>query len=162
MQYNNWFLRLGFCGGGFITVDISRNAAFQAEALVTTKGSKGLGGFGEYPSHRYSLIARYLEIPLLIRLASTPTRRESRFFLLAGPAVGIKYSGYLYRDSEKIPFNGLKSTDLGLVLGIGLVRNARYVFELRYTSGFAKIIEQDGVPLDIKNSALSVMAGYVF
>jgi hypothetical protein len=66
------------------------------------------------------------------------------------------------RGSEVIPFSGVKSTDLGLVFGIGAVANFGGWYELRYTSGMSKMIEEDGVPLNIKNGVISLIAGYRF
>lgn len=157
----NWFPRFSVGGGGFLSVQFSKTVAVQAEALLVRKGSQELKGWSDYPTYKYRLNTNYLEIPLLIRLAA-PTSGSNRFFLIAGPALGIRLSGYLKRDSEKITIDGLKSTDLGLVLGIGLVRNSRASADLRYTMGFTKIIEQDGIILDVKNSVFSVVGRYAF
>jgi hypothetical protein len=155
----SWFLRSGFCGGGFITVNLSRTADLQAEAIITMKGSAQIWGFS-LPIDTYSLRTTYLEIPLLIRLMARSSK--ARAFLLAGPAIGIKLSAVLKENGEPMTFNGFKSTDLGLVLGVGGIIRSRIIVELRYTMGLSKIIEQDGVPLDIKNTAFSLMAGYIF
>jgi len=39
---SSWVLRFGLCGGGFVTVGLSRTTVLQAEALITTKGSHEL------------------------------------------------------------------------------------------------------------------------
>jgi hypothetical protein len=157
----NWFPRFSVGGGGFLTIQFSKTVAVQAEALLARKGSQELKGWSDYPTYKYRLNTSYLEIPFLIRLAAL-TSGSNRLYLIAGPALGIRLSGYLKRDSEKITIDGLKSTDLGLVLGIGLVRNSRASADLRYTMGLTKMIEQDGVILDIKNSVFSVVGRYTF
>ena len=151
----SWFLRFGFCGGGFISVGLSRTLAIQAEALLSTKGSAQLGIYD-----RYSFRTSYLEIPLLIKLMIPPGKHEGYF--LAGPAMGILISDVMKLEGEPIAYNGFKSTDVGLVLGLGGRIGSRIITELRYTMGMSKSMEQDGVALDIKNTALTLMAGYLF
>ncbi len=157
---SSWFLRFGLCGGGFITVNLSKTSALQAEAIITRKGSDQIWDPFDRPIYTYSIKASYLEIPLLIKLMTQPSK--SRGFFLAGPAIGIKLSGVLKQNGEPMTFNGFKSTDLGLVLGFGGIINSRIIVELRYTRGLSKIIEQDGMPLDIKNTVITLMGGYVF
>jgi hypothetical protein len=151
----SWFLRFGFCGGGFIAVNLSRTAAIQAEALISTKGSAQLGIYDNY-----SFRTSYLEIPLLIKLMPKPGKASA--FVLAGPALGILLSGVMKHEGEPTAYNGFKSTDLGIVLGFGGTIRSRIIIELRYTMGLSKSIEQDGVALNIKNTALALMAGYLF
>jgi len=157
----NWLLRFGFCGGGFVTLDLSKSVSLQAEALLSRKGSSQLGQWADYPTYRYSLVIDYLEVPLLIRLLTSP-RSESKFFLQVGPAVGFKLSGKLIRSGEPIPLDGLKSMDTGIVFGIGRLQKSRFMGELRYTMGLTKIVEINGAPLDIKNGVLSLTGGYIF
>lgn len=158
----DWLLRFGFCGGGFVTLDFSESLSLQAEALLTRKGSSQVNLSFDYPTYRYSLVIDYLEVPLLIRLLTSPGSR-SGFFLQAGPAMGFKLGGKLVRSGEPIPFDGLKSTDMGIVYGIGWLKKSGIVSELRYTMGLTKIVEIAGAPpLDIKNGVLSLTFGYVF
>jgi Outer membrane protein beta-barrel domain len=151
-------LRLGFCAGGFVAVSLSDSVAIQAEALYTTKGCVEW-----FESYNRSLHLTYLEFPLLMRLM-TPSSHANRLFLLAGPAVGINLKGYLkiYEGEPAVTVEGLKKSDLGLVVGVGLIRQSRALVELRYTFGLKKIIEQGGTALDIKNGAFSVIAGFLF
>lgn len=135
--------------------------SLQAEALLTRKGSSQLGQMFDYPTDRYSLVVDYLEIPLLIRLL-TSTESKSGFFLQAGPAIGFKLSGKLIRSGEPVPFDGFKSTDAGVVFGIGWLKKSRIVSELRFTMGLTKIVELAGEPLNIKNGVLSLTGGYIF
>jgi hypothetical protein len=73
VHFDDWFLRFGFCGGGFITINLSKIVALQAEALMTTKGSKEAPVLWEdYPTYRYSFNTSYLDIPLLIKLMAPP------------------------------------------------------------------------------------------
>jgi len=151
----SWFLRSGFCGGGFVTVDLSENAAIQAEALIFTKGSEQFGIYDVY-----AFRTTYLEIPLLMKLVSRPGRSVASFF--AGPALGILLSGSMTNDEEPIPFEGFKSKDWGIVFGLDWAIKSRVVIDLRYTKGLSKFIEMDGEPLAIKNTAITLMVGYIF
>ena len=157
----SWVLRFGYCLGGYITVDLSETAALQAEALVTTKGSKEvLIGWGE-PVYECSLKTSYLEIPLLFKLMTRPSRRI-RLFGLAGPALGIKLGGRLSLESEPLTSYGFRATDLGLVTGIGAIANRGIMWELRWTWGLSKIIKAPGTPPDVKNGVISFITGYQF
>lgn len=151
----SWFLRSGFCGGGFATVDLSENAAIQAEAWIVTKGSEQLGIYDVY-----AIRTTYLEIPLLMKLVSRPGRSVASLF--AGPALGILLSGSMTNDGEPIPFEGFKSKDWGIVFGLDWAIKSRIVIDLRYTQGLGKFIEMDGEPLAIKNTAITLMVGYIF
>ncbi len=72
----SWVLRFGLCGGGFVALPVSGKVAIQAEALITTKGSKEVGALFE-EVYNYSLMITYLEVPLLVRYtlwqAGTPS-----------------------------------------------------------------------------------------
>ncbi len=158
---SSWLMRFGLCGGGFVALPLSKTLAVQAEALITTKGSHESGTlFGDDELPPYSLKITYLEIPLLLRAMTTSDTVQ--VFFLAGPALGLKLGSRLMRGPEVIPFSGVKSTDLGLVFGIGAVTYFGSWFELRYTAGMSKMIEEDGVPLNIKNGEFSLIVGYRF
>ena len=88
--------------------------------------------------------------------------KGAQIFLMAGPALGLKLGSRFMRSSEVVEFSGVKSTDLGLVLSIGYVIRSRGYTEFRYTAGMSKMIEEDGVPLNIKNGVFSLIVGYRF
>jgi hypothetical protein len=158
---SSWLMRFGLCGGGFVALPLSKIVAVQAEALITTKGSHESGTlFGDDELPLYSLKVTYLEIPLLLRAMTSP--RKIGIFVLAGPALDLRLGTRLLRGSEAIPFSGVKSTDLGFVFAAGAVTFFGSWFELRYTAGMSKIIEEGGVPLNIKNGVFSLIAGYRF
>jgi hypothetical protein len=157
----DWIMRFGYCGGGFVALDLYPAVSIQAEALLTRKGSAQLGALFDVESYKYSLIMDYLEVPLLIKFTAPPSKKL-RFFMLGGPAVAVKLGGKLKRDSETLPFSGFKSTDIGLVIGAGLLSGSHVFSELRCTMGLTKVIERDGVPLNVKNGVVSLAFGYVF
>jgi hypothetical protein len=57
-----WMPRFGFCGGGFISIDLSRTAALQAEALFAMKGSAQTWAFTN-PLDSYSFRTNYSRSP---------------------------------------------------------------------------------------------------
>jgi Outer membrane protein beta-barrel domain len=151
----SWAPTFGFCGGVFITVGLTEKAAIQAEALVSTKGSAQLGIYDVY-----AFKTTYLEIPVLMKFASTIGRSSASLF--AGPALAILLSSGMTNDGEPIPFERFRSTDWGIVLGLDWAIRSRVVIDIRYTIGESKFIEMDGEPLGIKNTALALMVGYIF
>ena len=158
---HDWLLRFGLCGGGLVTLDLSKSVSLQAEALLSRKGSSELGQLFDYPTYRYSIVIDYLEVPILIRLV-TSLRSKSKFFLQAGPAVGFKLSGKLIRSGEPLPLDGLRPTDTGIVFGIGRIQRSGFLAEIRCTMGLSRIAKVNGAPLDVKNGVLSVKGGYIF
>ena len=147
----------GFCGGGFITFNISDVFAIQPELLITQKGTKEIirdwSFFGSYDTN--TLKITYLEIPVLAKF-SILSKARPNFFI--GPALSLKLSasseflGNTYDVSDS--FN---SVDFGLVFGGGFDFGG-LVLEARYTRGLTSIVEIG----DAKNSVISVMLGYSF
>jgi len=156
-----WVLRFGLCGGGFVALPVSKSVAIQAEALITTKGSKEVGALFE-EVYNYSLMITYLEVPVLVRFTALPATRSFNIVLMAGPAFAFKLHSRFMLAGEVLNFNGIRSKDLGLVLSIGYVIKSQGYTEFRYTAGLSKVIEEGGVPLNIKNGVVSVIAGYRF
>jgi hypothetical protein len=156
-----WVLRFGLCGGGFVALPVSKSVAIQAEAFVTTKGSKEVGALFE-EVYNYSLMITYLEVPVLVRFTAPPASRKFNLVLMAGPAFAFKLHSRFRLAGEVLNFNGVRATDLGLVLSIGYVIRSKGYTEFRYTAGMSKVIEEGGVPLNIKNGVVSVIAGFRF
>jgi hypothetical protein len=166
---SDWVLRFGLCGGGFVALPLSETFAIQAEALITTKGSKEVGPlFEDYGTYIYSLMITYLEIPVLARLKTRPTNGGFQLFGLAGPALSFKLGSRYMRSGEVLAFDGVKSSDLGLVVSVGSILTSKSAgrfkgsTEFRYTAGLSKIIEVGGVPLNIKNGVFSIIIGFSF
>jgi hypothetical protein len=159
----NWVLRFGLCGGGFLALPFSENVAIQAEALITTKGSKEVGPlFSDYATYIYSMMITYLEIPVMVRLTTRSLTRNARIFFMAGPAVAFKLHSRFMRSGEVLDFGGVRSNDVGLVLSVGSIIRGKSYQELRYTAGLSRIIEEGGVPLNVKNGVFSLIVGYRF
>ena len=158
---SDWVMRFGLCGGGYVALPLSRNLAIQAEALITTKGSKEVGYLFE-ENYLYSLMITYLEIPVLLRVTTGSILGGSSLVFMFGPALAFKLHSRFMGGGEVLDFNGVRSNDLGLVFSFGYVIRSRGYTEFRYTAGMDNIIEEGGVPLNIKNGVVSVIVGFRF
>lgn len=155
-----WVMRFGWCAGGFVALPFSDRFAIQAEALFTTKGSKEVGALFE-EVHNYSLMINYFEVPVLMRFTVTPPNRSRKVLLMAGPAFAFKLHSRFMLAGERLPYDIVRSKDLGLVLGVGFSERKAYA-ELRYTAGLSKVIEEEGAPLNVKNGVASLVVGILF
>ena len=87
--------------------------------------------------------------------------------LFAGPAIGILLSAKSVADpGEEVDIkDDAKSTDIGFLAGAGVeykMESGSVLFDVRYEVGLTTIDKGDGEAADIKNSAISFMAGYGF
>jgi Outer membrane protein beta-barrel domain len=156
----SWVMRFGWCAGGFVALPFSDRFAIQAEALITTKGSKEVGALFE-EVYNYSLMITYFEVPVLMRFTITPPNRSRRVLFMAGPAFAFKLHSRFMLAGERLPYDVVRSKDLGLVLGVGFVERKAYA-ELRYTAGLSKVIEEEGAPLNVKNGVAALVVGFLF
>lgn len=84
--------KLGFAGGVFITLPITRFLGFQPEILFSQKGYKGAGSvLGS--DYTFSRTSNYIDVPLLLSL-----RTGKYLSLLVGPQ-------YSFLVSQKYTFN---------------------------------------------------------
>lgn len=173
--------RTGFAGGGFVMLRVNEFFAVQAEALYTQKGGKGnvsgtidLGGGPVDFTGEARIRASYFEIPLLAVV--TLPAGAMNVLLMAGPAFAFNTTadlelelnalGASESDTQDIS-DGIKSSDVGGVVGAGVVIPAGAVVDIllegRWTFGFSSVDDGlDVVDLDLKNSAFSFMAGLAF
>lgn len=158
--------RIGFCGAGFVTVELTDIFVVQPEVLYTQKGEKWelIIGPQEYliGTFKYD----YIEFPLLFRLVSQLNGGIEPNFL-AGPYFAINVNA-----KEKIEENGIstesnydefvKDTDFGIVLGGGVdfpLKKGKIVLDGRYVVGLTTTSEEQW---DMKNNVISFMLGYSF
>lgn len=135
----------GFSFGGFFNYSMG-NILLQPEILFSQKG---------YEFNTTTVNITYLEIPVLAKI-SLPFSRFNPS-LLIGPALGIKLSATSERNGQSSDFEGLKSTDLGIIFGIdGKLGNLPMLLDIRYNLGLTSIA--DGGSL--KNRVFSIMLGY--
>jgi len=154
--------KMGGVGGVFLTYAISEIFSVQPELLFSMKGSKET-----FADTTYSYKVNYIEIPLLAKVY-LPTEGKIKPHLFAGPAIGILLSAKATSDpgDEEIDFKDeTKSTDFGFLAGAGVeykMESGSVLFDVRYEVGLTTIDKGDGEAADIKNSAISFMAGYGF
>ncbi|MRR08493.1 PorT family protein [bacterium] len=155
--------------GVFVGIGLLRGLTVQPELLYSIKGEENKGTVYGYDAafvQRFS----YIEVPVLLKYSFGSGIVPS---IYAGPAVSVLLSA----ESE-FSYNGtsaavdlvgyFQSTDVCLVVGAEIKLPIRLSLEARYTRGLSSIGKETtlwGVTYaapDIKNSTISLMAGYYF
>jgi hypothetical protein len=158
-------LQYGFGVGGFLTLQLSRNLAFQPELQYVLKGSRFA-----VDSTRTSVILGYLQVPVLVKFiipSADPNgisphvyggiagsfRTDCRLNVKVG---GRSVSQTCSNTEEPPP----KRWDANAVIGVGA--NVRWIFvDLRLDLGLTRIGAVEGQE-DIKNRTLYLMVGTAF
>jgi opacity protein-like surface antigen len=162
----------GFSAGLLATLDLSRlfsldmetfHLAVQPEISYATKGA-GVERNGE--EDRGSFDLSYLQSGLLVRIDYAVTARVNPY-LLVGPELGFLLAAQrrnILGDTSDIKDN-LKSTDIGLVMGLGAMYSlppwGALGLELRADLGLVSIDGQ-GDGDEIRNAALSLLLAYLY
>ena len=152
--------RSGFAAGAFINFGLSPlPLSIQVEALYVMKGADE-EDVEEEITFNTELKFTYLEIPVLAKLTvvAVPGLKLQVF---GGPSLGILLSAKskltVGNESAEIDIkDDVKSTDLGLVLGVAL-GISKIHFDVRYIMSMSTIDEVDED--DVKNSVLMATAG---
>ena len=163
-NYEGLQSRIGFCGGGFASIEVGDIIVIQPEALYTQKGAKW--EWWIEPPGMTTLELDYVEIPLLVRFI-LPDKGLVKPNLFVGPYFAINvnatYRMEVYGTSEAQDLDEYyKDTDFGVVLGGGidfLLKKGKIVLDGRYALGLTTISE---LHLDEKNRVISFMLGYSF
>lgn len=153
--------RVGFMGGVFLSVDLSRLLTIQSEVLYTMKGATYVALDDTYTDKLY---ADYVEVPMLLMLRiPVPVVRP---FVFGGPTVGFKLQEKLISNGEEVPLTEafFKNNDYGAILGAGLSLGRNFMLDVRYSLGMQKVLavfagEQEP---DYKNGVWSATIGIVF
>jgi len=178
--------RNGIIGGLFANLKLAKGFSLQPELLYAQKGAKGPMTVEGIPVDA-TIQMDYIEIPVLLKY-NLGGRGSLSPFLIGGVAFStIKSSktkasvvGLPLLTGESDNFNE-RSSDVGIVVGggidlsMGLIRISA---ELRFTAGTKamwKDVDIDNLPddewvyaddtgkaLDMKNSVVSVMVGFMF
>jgi hypothetical protein len=150
--------RTGFCGGAFVAIPLGQSFLIQPEVLYSQKGAKY-----EEAGETFALKFDYVEVPLLFkaRLGSGGAKPS----LFAGPAVAFKIRSRLEADGEEEEeAEELKSTDFGIVAGVGLdlaAGSGSFVIDARYTWGLTRL-DDSSDEADVKSGVWSFSVGYAF
>jgi hypothetical protein len=157
----------GFSFGGFLNVPVSSVLAVQVGAGFTQKGATETE-YGVGVDYAVS----YIETPLLLTL-SPSTSGNVGFHFFIGPAlafkascaIGVSQAGVTVESTCSMPGAGLKSIDLGAMVGagleIGLTESVFLVLDGLYNLGLTKMGD-GGLDDDVKNRAFSFLAGLSF
>jgi hypothetical protein len=145
--------RFGPTVGGFVSLHVWKPwLSVQPEVLVTAKGATLEKG----DLDEQALRLNYVEIPLLLKMKAPSGGDNKALYLIAGPQLAFKLSTRI--DDEDIG-DRLKSTDFGVTLGGGL-EWGRFLFEGRYTEGFANIASDANDP--VRTRGIAAMVGLRF
>jgi hypothetical protein len=153
--------RVGFLGGVFLSVDLSRVLTIQSEILYTMKGATYVANDDTYTDKLY---ADYVEVPMLLMLRIPfPVVRP---FVFGGPTVGFKLQEKLISNGEEVPLTEafFKNNDYGAIFGAGLSLGRSLMLDVRYSLGMQKVLavfagEQEP---DYKNGVWSATIGIAF
>jgi hypothetical protein len=153
--------RVGFLGGIFLAVNLSRVFTIQSEVLYTMKGATYVALDDTYTDKLY---ADYIEVPLLLKLRiPTPVVQP---FIFAGPTVGFKLQEKLMSNGEEVPLTEalFKNNDYGAIFGAGLNLGRNLMLDVRYSLGMQKVLAvfTGGQEPDYKNGVWSATVGIAF
>lgn len=111
--------RIGFAAAFFAEFPINERLSFQPEFGYSAQGNK-------FEGLRYE----YLQLPLGLKI------NLNKFFINAGPQVGLKISAFEQSDN----FTSFDFSGFG---GLGYYFTDNIFIEARYTLGFSEVFEND-------------------
>lgn len=156
--------------------------SIQPELLFIQKGGKVAYGLDDNNRIENRYYYNYLEVPVLAKLKLGIGENRTGIFLLAGPYVGMAFSG---KVKQKVTFLGQTTTsedkftfdnddpdernrrlDWGLSFGGGLKVGAIYV-DLRYNLGINNLVDNDASNQNDnkpyrRNRGIGIAVGYEF
>ena len=127
--------RLGFVGGGFVSVPLGSSLAFQPEILYAQLG-------GKYNGNDYRL--EYVEIPLLLDVSLL-----GPLGVLLGPSFDLKVA--------ETGLSNINSTNIGLVAG-AQVKLTKILVSGRYEVGMTDL----NTDLKLKSGTFTMLVGLSF
>ncbi len=137
--------------GAVAEISLSEKLSIQPELLYSAQGTKDESDDDE--------IVRldYLTMPVLAKLYLT-----DNLSLEAGPQIGLLLKAEVEDDGETIDIkDNTKSTDLGVVVGLGYKLGSGLNFGARYTLGSdVNDLEED--PDKFANRVFQLFVGYIF
>ncbi|RJP77510.1 MAG: PorT family protein [Candidatus Zixiibacteriota bacterium] len=157
---------VGFIHGAYATFTVAGILDIQPEVLFVKKGSETQGDLLNGTGTTTNTVRlRYLEVPILLKLAFLDVDQPVRPFIFAGP-----YGAFLL-DSEaevetplgtaSVELEEAKDFDWGVTAGAGInfiLAGLDLSLEGRWTMGLTTIDDSDE-ELDIMNSTISALLG---
>lgn len=158
--------KTGFMAGAYVGIQISGAWVVQPEVSYIQKGAKVQGSdiiTGEPLSVTTDIDYVELLLPVGIILAVESESVQPRLY--AGPALGLALSCEVKPDTEEPPSDckdSIKSSDFGLVFGIGIELGSgpgAFLADLRYDYGIADINDTED-NITNKNRSIQLLIGY--
>lgn len=161
--------KIGFAYGLMADFGFATNYYFSTGLLINAINSRIETGMAAAPDDQpdaytnRDIHLRYAELPLAIKLKSTPTRR-GQFYGLFGFTAGVRVSARELLDSEsrRRDIEGADMFRLGLQIGGGyewqLFKNLSMVTGLTYNNGFTRAIRHESP----KTSFVALNLGIIF
>ena len=141
--------KIGFHGGGYVTVMFTEKIGLQPELLFSTQGSKA-------KEFDYGFNVNYVIIPVLVRYNIT-----EMVSVHAGPQLGFLTSAKFVEDSdsfdEKDEFKGI---DFSVAFGVGIDLPMGLNFGMRYIIGLSNVTEDEEDYGTFKNTNFQLFVGY--
>ncbi len=137
--------KLGFVGGGFLSLNFGNSFAIRPEVLYEQKGNaiSGTSTTNELD---------YIEVPVLLKLGlGTPVFNPS---ILLGPSFSWNL---LAKDAQGNTISNINSSDIGLVGGVE-VDIDKFLISGRYELGLQNIQQN----VNVQNGTLTFLVGYSF
>ena len=159
--------------GGYVQFDLTGAFSFQPEVLFAAKGHRirdkdaqpftTSTGEVKLPAADRVVLVRYLEFPLLLRMARR-THENTSVYLIGGPSLALRRNAVIREvvDSgrhEKID-DLVNGSDLSYIFGAGL-QHRRWLVDARFTRGMRNIATA-AEPVAVKTGAFSVLMGARF
>jgi hypothetical protein len=137
--------KLGFVGGGFLSLNFSNSFAIRPEVLYEQKGAQisGTGTTAELD---------YVEVPVLLKIGlGTPVINPS---ILLGPSFSWNI---LAQSNGKNISNNINSSDVGLVGGLEIDID-KFLVSGRYELGLDNVVNNT----QVQNGTITLLVGYSF
>lgn len=160
---------IGLCIGGLVSYSFTPWIAMQPEFYYTEKGT-----ISETSNDKSVLYLSYIEIPLLLKLSIplgvfTPIIYAGPAFSIATEAIvetELKMNDVWTKNRYSIK-DDINLTDFGIVAGAGFEIKAgpgAITFDVRYDMGMSTIYNIEGIDKqpDVKTTAITILAGYLF
>ncbi len=141
--------RIGFIVGGFVNFPIREFYDIQADLLFSTAGALSV-----YPN---DINLSYINLPVMIK------RKLKKFYVETGIQFGMLTSAKAKNINSSVTNdikNDLKSTNFGIVFGVGYILKNGLGFDLRWHNGISNISKTDGYKL--RNESVSLGVQYHF
>ena len=173
--------RMGFTVGGFVEYPLSPMISVMGEVTYANKGGEAVCTYAEPAALTEPLTLNetykfsYIEIPILLKL-NVPTSGNIKPYLLLGPGVAFNIGADFEEANHDYSFEEdigdyTKAIDFGMIFGGGVgfpVGSRMMSLGARYERGLTTIDDglaehwDDDGEYDIKNSVISILAGFQF